>query len=293
MSQPALKIDGRAIAKRLKKSLSNQVQTLRDEHRCVPCLAVVLVGQDPASSIYVAHKIKACERVGIRSLCHRLDASTEQAELMEVIDTLNSDPEVDGILVQLPLPAQLDAAAVTQAVRADKDVDGFSESNLGALLGGANNLVACTPQGIMHMLKETVEELGESLSGKHAVVIGRSVTVGRPMAILLLQANCTVTICHSRTPDTAAHTRRADVVIAAAGRPELVRSDWIKPGAIVIDVGIHRRDDGSLCGDVHWPEVSARAGALSPVPGGVGPMTIAQLLANTVDACRKRRGLSR
>ena len=292
MSAQALKIDGRAIAKRLKARLKQEVSELVEAHQCTPTLAVVLVGEDPASSIYVANKIRSCERVGIRSIAHRLSAETTQRELTELVKGLNDDPEVDGILVQLPLPGHLDADAITACISADKDVDGFTQGNLGALLSGDNQLVACTPYGVMHMLRETMESLGESLSGKHAVVIGRSVTVGRPMAILLLQANCTVTICHSRTQDTATHTRQADIVIAAAGRRELVRGDWLKPGAVVIDVGIHRRDDGTLCGDVHWEEACQRAAAVSPVPGGVGPMTIAQLLANTVIAYQRRRGLA-
>ncbi len=288
----ALRVDGRVAAKAVRARLKGEVEALRAETGESPGLAVVLVGDDPASAIYVRHKVRACEKVGIRSLSHVLPAATTQEALLTLLDSLNADPAVDGILVQLPLPGHIDADTVIARVALDKDVDGFALGNLGALAAGRPGLVACTPAGVLEMLTRTAETLGEPLSGKHAVVIGRSVTVGKPMALLLLQANCTVTVCHSRTVDTAKHTRAADIVVAAAGRPELVRGDWVKPGAWVIDVGIHRRADGGLCGDVHADEVRQVAAALSPVPGGVGPMTIAMLLDNTVRAFRSRRGLA-
>lgn len=287
----ALKIDGRRTAKDVRARIKTDVSALLADG-IQPGLAVVLVGEDPASAIYVRNKIRACERAGIRSVAHRLSADTSADALMSLLDDLNADPTIDGILVQLPLPDHLDTDAVIAKVRQDKDVDGFALGNLGALTAGQPGLVACTPAGVMEMLGRYFAQIGESMSGKHAVVIGRSVTVGKPMALLLLQANCTVTVCHSRTPDTAAHVRRADIVVAAAGRPELVKADWLKPGAAVIDVGIHRREDGSLCGDVEFEPATQVAGGISPVPGGVGPMTIAMLLDNTLVACRRRRDVA-
>lgn len=287
----ALRIDGRATAKDVRSRLKVETAALVDAG-IQPGLAVVLVGGDPASAIYVRHKIRACERAGIRSIAHRLPAETTQEALLTLLDDLNADDEIDGILVQLPLPAHFDEDDIIARVRRDKDVDGFAMANLGALTAGQPGLVACTPAGVMEMLRRFYDQTGGALSGKHAVVIGRSVTVGKPMALLLLQANCTVTVCHSRTPNTATHTAQADIVVAAAGRPKLVKADWIKPGAVVIDVGIHRQDDGSLCGDVDYEALTAIAAGISPVPGGVGPMTIAMLLNNTLHACRARRGVS-
>lgn len=285
----ATAINGKAIAKALRADLKVQVDGLRAEG-ITPGLAVLLVGEDPASAIYVRNKERACRRVGIRSLVERLSADTTQVELMARLDALNAERDVDGILVQLPVPPHLDADAITRRVGADKDVDGFGMANLGALVAGKPGLVACTPAGAMAMLRHYGQAHGWQLKGKNAVVIGRSLTVGKPMALLLLAAHCTVTICHSRTRDLASHLANADLVVAAAGVPELVRGEWLRPGAVVIDVGIHRREDGSLCGDVHFDSAQSVAGALSPVPGGVGPMTIAMLLANTVQACRSRRG---
>ncbi len=285
----ALRIDGRATAKDVLVRLTTEVSSLVAEG-ARPGLAVVLVGGDPASAIYVRHKIRACDRTGIRSVAHVLSAATTREALLALIDTLNDDDEIDGILVQLPLPPQFDSDEVIARVRPDKDVDGFALRNLGALAAGRPGLVACTPAGVMEMLRRYYAQTGGDLSGKHAVVIGRSVTVGKPMALLLLEANCTVTVCHSRTPDTAAHSRRADVIVAAAGRAKLVKADWVKSGAVVIDVGIHRQEDGTLCGDVDYLPVTHVAAGISPVPGGVGPMTIAMLLDNTLRAYRARRG---
>ena len=282
-------ISGRAVAKAVHARLKPEVAELTGRE-IVPGLAVVLVGADPASAIYVRNKIRACEKVGIRSIAHRLQATTTQDELMTLVHNLNVDDEVDGILVQLPLPAHLDKDPVIAAIAEAKDVDGFGFGNLGALVAGQSTLVACTPLGVMEMLAEHCRETGFSLSGKRAVVLGRSVTVGKPMALLLLQANCTVTVCHSRTADLGHHLRDAEIVVAAVGQPELVRGEHLSPGAVVIDVGMHRRDDGTLCGDVHFESAAEVAAAISPVPGGVGPMTIAMLLQNTVTACRARRG---
>ena len=278
-------IDGKAIAAALRADLKVQVDGLRAAG-VTPGLAVLLVGDDPASAIYVRNKARACRKAGIASWIERLPATTTQAELAARLDALNADPAVDGVLVQLPLPRHLDADAITARVAVQKDVDGFGVANL----AGQPALVACTPAGVMAMLRHHSAAHDWSLSGRHAVVIGRSLTVGKPMALLLLAAHCTVTICHSRTVDLPAHLAKADLVVAAAGVPELVRGQWLQPGAVIIDVGIHRRPDGSLCGDVHFDSAAAVASALSPVPGGVGPMTIAMLLANTVDACRRRRG---
>ncbi len=282
-------ISGKAIAKSVRAQIKTQCSALAQQD-IVPGLAVVLVGEDPASAIYVRNKIRACKRAGITSFAHRLPAETAQGDLLALIDDLNADDRVDGILVQLPLPVHIDKDAVISRVAADKDVDGFGVASLGALLAGGDGLVACTPAGVMEMLRHHAEATGFSIEGKRAVVIGRSVTVGKPMALLLLGKNATVTICHSRTRDLAAHLADADIVVAAAGRRELVHGDSLKPGAIVIDVGIHRREDGSLCGDVHFDSASKVAGAISPVPGGVGPMTIAMLLDNTLRACKARRG---
>ncbi len=281
-------IDGKALAKSVRQRLKQEATGLA-AHGVTPGLAVVLVGEDPASAIYVRNKIRSCKRAGITSFAHRLPADTTQGDLLALVRRLDADDAVDGILVQLPLPDGLDKDPIIAAVSAAKDVDGFGIESLGALLAGEEGLVACTPLGVMAMLAEHCEATGLQLSGKRAVVIGRSVTVGKPMALLLMAANCTVTVCHSRTRDLPAHLREADIVIAAAGRRELVRGEHLKQGAVVIDVGIHRREDGTLCGDVHFESASAVASAISPVPGGVGPMTIAMLLQNTITACKRRR----
>ena len=272
-------IDGKAAAATLQATVAGRVAGLG----YAPGLAVVLVGDDPASAVYVRNKDRAAQAAGIVVQTVRLPADTSQAVLMDVVRRLNDDPAVDGILVQMPLPPGLDARAVTAAVDPAKDVDGFHPMNVARLAEGSPGLVPCTPRGCMILLADT------PLRGAHAVVLGRSGIVGRPMAALLLAADATVTVAHSRTADVAAECRRADVLIAAVGRPGLVRGEWLKPGATVIDVGINRGADGKLCGDVAYAEAVTTAGAITPVPGGVGPMTIACLLDNTVQAAVARR----
>ncbi|GIW87484.1 MAG: bifunctional protein FolD [Isosphaeraceae bacterium] len=284
-------LDGKATAEAVRRDLAAEVSTLREQYEVQPCLAAVLVGDDPASQVYVRNKRQGCEAVGIRSVLHRLPAATELPRLLDLIDRLNEDRSVHGILVQLPLPRGLDEAAVIERIDPIKDVDGFHPVNLGLLAAGRPRLVACTPLGIRVLLRRA----GIETRGRRIVILGRSITVGRPLALLLSQkgpdGDATVTLAHTATVDPAALCREADVVIAAAGQPELVRCDWIRPGAVVVDVGIHRRGDGSLCGDVHAPSVSQVAGWLSPVPGGVGPMTVAMLLHNTLQAARLQIGL--
>ena len=284
-------IDGKAAAARLRAQLATAMPDLAALLGRQPGLAVVLVGEDPASQVYVRSKAKQTVEVGMRSFEHRRDASISQAELLALVQSLNDDPEVDGILVQLPLPKHIEEAAIINAIDPDKDVDGFHVINAGRLATGQKALVPCTPYGCLLMLREA---LG-SLSGMNAVVIGRSNIVGKPMAQLLLAESCTVTIAHSRTRDLADVVRRADIVVAAVGRAEMVTGEWVKPGATVIDVGINRieRDGKSiLVGDVDFASASAVAGAITPVPGGVGPMTIACLLRNTVAAACARAGLA-
>jgi len=280
-------IDGKAFSEKLRAEITRKVGLLKKNHSLTPGLAVVLVGENPASQVYVRSKGKQTMEVGMNSYAHKLSAETSQEDLLELIDRLNSDANVHGILVQLPLPGHIDEALVINSVAADKDVDGFNLSNVGNLATGAEGIVPCTPLGTMMMLKD---HLGD-LSGMKAIVVGRSNIVGKPMAALLLKENCTVTIAHSRTRDLPAECRAADIVIAAVGRPEMVKGDWIKPGATVIDVGINRieTEDGGkkLVGDVEFESASKVAGAITPVPGGVGPMTIACLLHNTLQqACR-------
>jgi len=283
-------IDGAAVATRLRQTLAARVATLSSKQGRVPGLAVVLVGEDPASQVYVRNKGKQTVEVGMRSFEHRLDASTSEAELLALVARLNADAAVDGILVQLPLPKQINADRVLQAIDPDKDVDGFHPINAGRLMIGQPGLVPCTPSGCIMLLKEVLP----SLTGLNAVVVGRSNIVGKPIAQLLLQADCTVTIAHSRTRDLPAVCRTADVLIAAVGRPEMIRGDWVKPGAVVIDVGINRIQlaDGKtrLVGDVATSEALPHALAITPVPGGVGPMTIACLLNNTLTAFERRYG---
>ncbi len=284
-------IDGKAFAVRIREKVAGHVARLKEEHGITPGLAVVLVGEDPASQVYVRSKGKQTAEVGMKSVEHKLDVDTAEADLLALIDQLNNDPEIHGILVQLPLPKHLDEDLVINAISPAKDVDGFHISNVGLLSTGQKSMVPCTPLGCLMMLRDH----HGSLSGLNAVVIGRSNIVGKPMAQLLLGDSCTVTIAHSRTKDIADVVRRADIVIAAVGRPEMVPGDWIKPGATVIDVGINRIErDGKnkLVGDVDYASVSEVAGAITPVPGGVGPMTIACLLANTVTACARANGLS-
>ena len=276
-------IDGKTIAARIRGTLALEAAELS---RCGvrPGLAVVLAGDDAASQIYVRHKTTACAEIGVVTFDHRLSASVLEPELLALVERLNADPAVDGILVQMPLPGGVDGRRVLLGINPEKDVDGYHPDNLGRLLMGQPRFVACTPLGIMRLLTEAATPL----VGADAVVIGRSNTVGKPMAALLISADATVTICHSKTPDLAERVGRADVVIAAAGRAEMVKGHWIKPGATVIDVGINRRDDGKLVGDVEFAPAAARARAITPVPGGVGPMTIAMLLGNTLLSARRR-----
>ena len=284
-------IDGKAFAEGLRGRIALEVADLKARHGFVPGLAVVLVGEDPASQVYVRNKAKQTVETGMASFEHKLSRETGQAELLRLVEQLNADPQVNGILVQLPLPRQIDPQAVLDAIDPAKDVDGFHVVNAGRLATGGKALVPCTPLGCLMLLKD---RLGE-LSGKRAIVLGRSNIVGKPMAQLLLGESCTVTIAHSRTRDLPGECRRAEIVVAAVGKPEMVRGDWIQPGATVIDVGINRIErDGKakLVGDVAYDEAVEVAGAITPVPGGVGPMTIACLLQNTLTAARRQRGLA-
>ncbi len=276
-------LDGKALSEEIRGEIARKTLQLR-EKGVTPGLAVILVGEDPASQIYVRNKGLACEKVGFHSETIRLPESTTQTELTDTIRRLNEDPAIDGILVQLPLPEHLDERAALNTILPEKDVDGFHLINADRLLAGESTVVPCTPKGVMRLIAKA----GVPLSGKEAVVIGRSNIVGKPMALLLMQAGCTVTVCHSRTRDVAAHTRRADVVVSAVGKPGFVTADMIKPGALVIDVGINRVD-GKVCGDVDFDAVSKVAGWLTPVPGGVGPMTITMLLENTLEAAERRQ----
>ncbi len=284
-------IDGKAFAAGLREKIASQVATIKQQSGITPGLAVVLVGEDPASQVYVRNKGKQTVEVGMNSIEHKLDVSTPQDELLQLIDKLNNDSSVHGILVQLPLPSHIDEEAVINSIHFDKDVDGFHLTNVGRLSIGSEGIVPCTPLGSIMMLRD---KLGD-LSGLNAVVVGRSNIVGKPMASLLLQENCTVTIAHSRTKDLPQVCSEADIVIAAVGRPEMIKQDWIKPGATVIDVGINRLEaEGGktrLVGDVDFEGASKVAGAITPVPGGVGPMTIACLLHNTMQQCCRLNGL--
>ena len=279
-------IDGSAIAAKLRGEVATAAAALRTHAQIVPTLAVVLVGDDPASAVYVKAKAKAAREASVDVRDHKLAATTTQAELMALVAELNGDPFVDGILVQLPLPPHLDSDAVIRALDPGKDVDGLHPTNLGYLAQGKPVVVPCTPKGCMRLLRE----VGVDPAGLRAVVLGRSVLVGKPIALLLQNANATVTMCHSKTRDLADEVRRADIVVAAIGRPEMVRGDWIKPGATVLDVGVNRTAEGKLVGDVHFTSAIQHAHAITPVPRGVGPMTIACLLENTVEAARRRRG---
>jgi methylenetetrahydrofolate dehydrogenase (NADP+)/methenyltetrahydrofolate cyclohydrolase len=292
-SKMATPIDGKAIALELRNSIKQQVETLVAETGITPGLAVVLVGEDPASKVYVRNKEKACINAGMNSIAHRLDADTSELDLLLLVEKLNEDPAIHGILVQLPLPKHIDENKVLQAINPDKDVDGFHPVNAGRLMIGQPGHVPCTPKGCVVLAKSVWPDL----TGLEAVVVGRSNIVGKPVAQLLLDENCTVTICHSRTKDLPDVVRRADLLIAAVGRTEMIRGDWIKPGAIIIDVGINRVDapekgEGKtkLVGDVAYNEALPVASAITPVPGGVGPMTIAMLLSNTLDAARRMAG---
>jgi methylenetetrahydrofolate dehydrogenase (NADP+)/methenyltetrahydrofolate cyclohydrolase len=285
-------IDGKAFAAGLRQRIAGAVASLGSEHGLTPGLAVVLVGENPASQVYVRNKARQTVETGMESFEHRLSEDTDQDTLLGLVAELNRDPRVHGILVQLPLPRQIDAQAVLDAIDPAKDVDGFHILNAGRLATGGDALVPCTPLGCLMLLKA---HLGD-LTGQRAVIVGRSNIVGKPMAQLLLRENCTVTIAHSKTRDLPGECRRADILVAAVGRPEMVRGDWIKPGAMVIDVGINRIDAGDgksrLVGDVAFDEAKEVAGAITPVPGGVGPMTIACLLANTVTAACRQHGIA-
>ncbi|MEE8350571.1 MAG: bifunctional methylenetetrahydrofolate dehydrogenase/methenyltetrahydrofolate cyclohydrolase FolD [Rhodospirillales bacterium] len=296
---PASIIDGKAFAARLREKIAARVALLKKDHGLTPALAVVLVGEDPASQVYVKAKGKQTEEAGMESITHRLSPDTPEPELLDLIDSLNSDPKINGILVQLPLPDQIDETKVIDAIEPEKDVDGFHTINVGRLWIGQEAPVPCTPYGCLLMLKDTIGDL----TGKRALVLGRSNIVGKPMAALLLAEHCTVSIAHSRTQDLQARCLEADILVAAVGRPQMVPGDWIKPGATIIDVGINRidapekgvNDDGTpktrLVGDVNFDEAVKVAGAITPVPGGVGPMTIANLLRNTVIAACRQNGL--
>jgi methylenetetrahydrofolate dehydrogenase (NADP+)/methenyltetrahydrofolate cyclohydrolase len=276
-------IDGNALAQRVRAELAEKAAALKATRGITPCLAVILVGEDPASQVYVRNKVAACERAGFRSIKETFPTNVEPAVVLGRIAALNADPAVHGILVQLPLPKQFDADAVLEAIDPAKDVDGFHAENVGALMQGKPRFIPCTPYGVMKML----EAANVPLKGAEAVIVGRSNIVGKPMAMLLLQQDCTVTICHSRTRDLAFHTRRADILVAAVGRAKMITGEMIKPGATVIDVGINRLPDGKLCGDVDFESAKEVAGAITPVPGGVGPMTITMLLANTLEAAER------
>ncbi len=279
-------IDGNALSRQLRADVARRAAALTARgHQ--PGLAVILVGDDPASAVYVRNKVKACADSGVHSVLEKYDATLTEAELLARIEALNADPAIHGILVQMPLPKHIDPHKVIESIATAKDVDGYSVLSAGELMTGLPGFRPCTPYGCMKLIETT----GVSLRGKHAVVIGRSNTVGKPMALLLLQANATVTVCHSGTPDLAHHTRQADVVVAAVGRRDTLTGDMVKPGAIVIDVGINRNDEGKLCGDVDFASASQVAGWITPVPGGVGPMTITMLLVNTIEAAERRAAI--
>lgn len=278
---PATILDGKKVSAQVEEQLIQRIASLKSQG-ITPGLAVILVGEDPASQTYVRNKEKACERLELYSHTVRLPGNVTQEMLETIIARENTDPAIHGILVQLPLPAHLDSERALALIRPEKDVDGFHDINMGRLLRGTDGVIACTPKGIMCLLKSA----GISLAGKEAVVVGRSNIVGKPMAVLLLQQNATVTVCHSRTADLAAHIRQADLLVAAVGKPGFITADMVKEGAVVIDVGINRVD-GKLCGDVDFEAVSRKASYITPVPGGVGKMTIAMLMENTVEAAEK------
>jgi methylenetetrahydrofolate dehydrogenase (NADP+)/methenyltetrahydrofolate cyclohydrolase len=278
----AILIDGNALSQQMRADFAARAQSLISQG-LHPGLAVVLVGDNPASQVYVRNKVKACEQVGIHSLLEKYPQDLSQADLLARVDALNNDPAVHGILVQLPLPAHIDAQKIIEAIAPNKDVDGFHVASAGALMTGLPAYWPCTPHGCMKML----ESIGYKLKGKHAVVIGRSNIVGKPMALMLLQENATVTVCHSATVDLKHHCLQADVIVAAVGKRNVLTADMVKPGAVVLDVGMNRDDAGKLCGDVDFEAVRLVAGYITPVPGGVGPMTITMLLANTLDSAQQ------
>ena len=278
-------IDGNALSRQLRTDVSRRTAALKTRG-ITPGLAVVLVGDNPASQVYVRNKVKACEDSGLHSVLEKYDADMTEAALLARVEALNNDPAIHGILVQLPLPKHIDAQKVIEAISPAKDVDGFHIASAGALMTGMPGFWPCTPYGCMKML----ESIGYKLRGKHAVVIGRSNIVGKPMALMLLAQDATVTICHSRTPDLAAITRQADVIVAAVGKRNVLTADMVKPGAVVLDVGMNRNDEGQLCGDVDFDGVKNVASHITPVPGGVGPMTITMLLVNTLQAAERTAG---
>ncbi len=275
-------IDGNALSKQLRTQVATDTAKLKAQG-LTPGLAVVLVGDNPASQVYVRNKVKACEEAGLHSVLEKYEASMSEADLLARVEALNNDPSIHGILVQLPLPAHIDAQKVIEAISPAKDVDGFHIASAGALMTGMPGFWPCTPYGCMKML----ESIGYQLKGKHAVVIGRSNIVGKPMALMLLQQNATVTICHSGTPDLKAMTLQADVIVAAVGKRNVLTADMVKPGAVVLDVGMNRNDEGKLCGDVDFDGVKEVASHITPVPGGVGPMTITMLLVNTLESAQR------
>jgi methylenetetrahydrofolate dehydrogenase (NADP+)/methenyltetrahydrofolate cyclohydrolase len=276
-------IDGNALSAEIRGQLAERAASLKTSG-IIPCLAVILVGEDPASAVYVRNKVAACEKAGIRSLRDVYAPDADPAVVFARIAELNADPSVHGILVQLPLPKHFNSEAVLEAISPEKDVDGFHAENVGALMQGNPRFIPCTPYGVMKML----ESANVPLKGAEVVIVGRSNIVGKPMAMLLLAKSCTVTICHSQSKDLTFHTRRADILVAAVGRAKMITGDMIKPGATVIDVGINRTPEGKLCGDVDFESAKEVAGAITPVPGGVGPMTITMLLANTLEAAERR-----
>ncbi len=278
-------LDGKAIADALLQDIRRAVEARLTANKPAPGLAVILVGDNPASTLYVRNKRRSCEIAGVLDLAHNLPASTTQAELLALIDQLNTDDAIDGILVQLPLPAHIDPDTVIERIHPSKDVDGFHPYNLGRLAQRRPTLRPCTPYGVMRLLAVT----GEDLKGREAVVVGASNIVGRPMALELLMANCTVTVCHSATRDLAEHVRRAEVLVVGVGRPEMIQGEWIREGALVADVGINRLADGRVVGDVAFATAKERAAWMTPVPGGVGPMTVATLLQNTLEAAVARQ----
>jgi methylenetetrahydrofolate dehydrogenase (NADP+)/methenyltetrahydrofolate cyclohydrolase len=275
-------IDGNALARQLRADVAQRTAALK-ARGITPGLAVILVGQDPASQVYVGKKVQACQEAGLHSVLETYDASLSEADLLARVQALNADPAIHGILVQLPLPAHIDAHKVIEAIAPAKDVDGFHVASAGALMTGTPGFWSCTPYGCIKLLEST----GIDLRGKHAVVIGRSNNVGKPMALMLLQKNATVTICHSATQNLKAHTLQADVIVAAVGRRNTLTADMVKPGAVVIDVGMNRNEQGKLCGDVDFAGVKEVAGWITPVPGGVGPMTVTMLLVNTLEAAER------
>ena len=276
-------IDGNAVAKQLRAEVAQRTAALKTKG-ITPGLAVILVGEDPASQVYVGKKVQACQDAGLHSVLEKYDANLSESALLERVEALNNDPSIHGILVQLPLPAHIDAHKVIESISPEKDVDGFHVASAGALMTGTPGFWSCTPYGCIKLLEST----GMDLRGKHAVVIGRSNNVGKPMALMLLQKNATVTICHSATQDLKAHTLQADVIVAAVGRRNTLTADMVKPGAVVIDVGMNRNEQGKLCGDVDFANVNEVAGWITPVPGGVGPMTVTMLLVNTLEAAERR-----